>query len=106
MPRDEIQPHIHPRLSIIAVTCCSDFSVAVVDTSAMKTFIIDHGLVEIPDWVNGLAQDADGTWWGYSCEPLAHESGWYENEVGQSVALNKGSPDSAWKQHIYKIVNK
>ena len=42
---------------------------------------------EIPDWVCWIAQDADGTWWGYEVEPnLAHLS-WYENEVGNSVRL-------------------
>jgi hypothetical protein len=34
-----------------------------------------------------IAQDADGTWWGYQVEPnLSHQS-WYENEVGHIVRL-------------------
>ena len=43
--------------------------------------------LEIPHWVNWLAQDADGTWWGYQVEPLQNHSGWYENEVGQIIKL-------------------
>ena len=39
--------------------------------------------VEVPAWVRWLAQDSDGTWWGYSVEPLRNDNGWYENEVGR-----------------------
>jgi hypothetical protein len=58
------------------------------------------------EWARWIAQDADGTWWAYEHEPNMSDHGWYENEVGRSVALKKGSPDSAWKQHIYKIIKK
>jgi len=30
----------------------------------------------IPEWVYWLAQDADGTWWGYEVEPHQHHQGW------------------------------
>ncbi len=46
----------------------------------------------IPAGVCWLAQDSDGAWWGYSSEPLRHDSGWYENEVGRYVRLGHGDP--------------
>lgn len=45
----------------------------------------------LPDWVKWLAQDADGSWWGYEVEPLQHFSGWYENEVGQYIRIEQGA---------------
>jgi hypothetical protein len=56
----------------------------------------------IPDWVNWLAQDADGTWWGYEVEPLQHFSGWYENEVGQCILLGKGEANRRWQDTLRK----
>jgi len=37
-----------------------------------------------------IAQDADGTWWGYEVELNRSDKSWYENEVGNSVRLGKG----------------
>lgn len=31
---------------------------------------------DIPEWVQWLAQDADGTWWGYEVEPHQYHQGW------------------------------
>jgi hypothetical protein len=47
---------------------------------------------QIPAWVRWIAQDSNGAWWGYSTEPLRHDSGWYENEVGRYVYLGTGRP--------------
>ena len=44
---------------------------------------------KIPEWVNWIAQDADGAWWGYQVETLEYHCGWYENEVGRSRRLAK-----------------
>ena len=49
-----------------------------------------------PDWVTWLAQDADGCWWGYEVQPLPHDTGWYENEVGRSVRLCRSIPNNNW----------
>ncbi|HEY5602874.1 MAG TPA: hypothetical protein VIM41_07200 [Gammaproteobacteria bacterium] len=38
--------------------------------------------VDLPDWARWVAQDADGVWRGYACEPLQRDHGWYENEIG------------------------
>ena len=45
----------------------------------------------LPDWVEWLAQDADGAWWGYEAEPNKQHNGWYENEVGRIVRLENFS---------------
>ena len=55
---------------------------------------------QLPAWVNWIAQDADGTWWGYEVEPLQHFSGWYENEVGQYIKLGKEAPNKNWQETL------
>jgi hypothetical protein len=47
----------------------------------------------MPEWVKWVAQDSSGAWWGYSVEPLRHDAGWYENEVGKCVRLGETRPD-------------
>ena len=56
-----------------------------------------------PDWVCWLAQEESGAWWGYEQEPLQHDSGWYENEIGRyiKVADEPGNPD--WRKTLRKI---
>ena len=56
-----------------------------------------------PAWVNWLAQDADGTWWGYEIEPLRHDTGWYENEIGQYIKLKKLTASSHWRQMCFPV---
>jgi hypothetical protein len=56
--------------------------------------------VEIPDWVAWLAQDKDGSWWGYSVEPHQHSTGWYENEVGEYIRLGGGEPNPDWQNSL------
>jgi hypothetical protein len=50
----------------------------------------------IPSWVRWIAQDADGAWWGYSVEPLQHDTGWYENEVGDRIRLGQDTANPDW----------
>lgn len=57
----------------------------------------------LPDWVCWLAQDADGTWWGYEVEPNQQHRGWYENEVGRSLRLLQGAPEMNWRQTVQKV---
>ncbi len=58
--------------------------------------------IDIPTWVNWIAQDASGIWWGYSVEPLRFDKGWYENEIGYSVRL--GQSDAAnWEDSSQKL---
>lgn len=56
-----------------------------------------------PDWVHWIAQDEDGRWWGYSIEPLQHDHGWYENEVGSYILVLKEEPNKQWKQSLQKV---
>ena len=57
--------------------------------------------VAIPAWVYWIAQDSSGVWWGYSVEPLRHDSGWYENEVGRYIRLGI-SPPVDWECSLKK----
>lgn len=54
---------------------------------------------ELPDWVNWLAQDSSGSWWGYSVEPLRNDTGWYENEIGQCTLLGHSLPEH-WEHSL------
>jgi hypothetical protein len=47
----------------------------------------DDNLDTVPSWVSWIAQDSDGSIWGYSVEPLRNDTGWYENEVGECLRL-------------------
>ncbi len=60
----------------------------------------------IPNWVNWVAQDADGAVWGYEVEPLQQHHGWYENEVGCSTKLADQAENNNWQQSIHKIMRK
>jgi hypothetical protein len=50
----------------------------------------------LPGWVVWLAQDADGSWWGYEVEPLQYHRGGYENELGRRIPLERGSSNPDW----------
>jgi hypothetical protein len=58
--------------------------------------------IKVPDWVRFIAQDADGSWWGYSVEPLQNHRGWYENELGEHVKLKQAAPSDSWPQRLYR----
>ena len=64
--------------------------------------MVDLPDIEIPDWVNWIAQDSNGVWWGYSVEPLRNDNGWYENEVGKYVRLGKDNSEG-WKESLSRI---
>lgn len=57
----------------------------------------------VPEWVNWIAQDSDGSWWGYQVEPLQNHRGWYENEVGNHVRLGATAPGPDWQTSLKKI---
>ena len=56
----------------------------------------------LPDWVNWLAQDADGACWGYEAEPNKQHNGWYENEVGRIVKLAHEAPPADWEATLVR----
>jgi hypothetical protein len=55
------------------------------------------------DWVAWLAQDADGSWWGYEVEPLQYHCGWYENEAGRRMGVGRGEPNNGWAGTLRKM---
>ena len=64
---------------------------------------LNHSLfATLPDWVNWLAQDADGAWWGYEVEPLQFHRGWYENEVGRYIKVMQSDLNNNWKNTLIK----
>jgi hypothetical protein len=66
--------------------------------------LIDHTKITLPEWVHWLAQDEDGSWWGYQVEPLQNHRGWYENEVGQHIKVPGFSGQSSnWQTSLTKI---
>jgi len=65
--------------------------------------LIDLDSLNIPDWVNWIAQDSSGAWWGYQVEPLQNHQGWYENEVGKIIQLLVTQPNPHWQSCLIKI---
>lgn len=59
---------------------------------------------KLPDWVQWLAQDADGSWWGFEAEPHQADKSWYENEVGRYLRLEAGEPNSKWQESLQRRV--
>lgn len=57
---------------------------------------------DLPEWVEWLAQDADGTWWAYEAEPNQQDRGWYENEVGRILRVGKTAPPEDWQTMLLK----
>lgn len=57
----------------------------------------------LPDWVQWIAQDANGCWWGYEAEPNQCHNGWYENEVGDSVLLERGVRNPGWIETLSRV---
>jgi len=58
---------------------------------------------EFPEWVCWVAQDADGSWWGFQVEPNQSHQSWYENEVGLSICLDKESVNPNWVESLKQI---
>lgn len=58
---------------------------------------------ELPEWVGWIAQDADGTWWGFEATPNEQHNGWYENEVGRYVRLQQEAPNDNWQSSLRRI---
>ena len=65
--------------------------------------MIDLDSLIIPNWVHWIAQDENGTWWGYQVEPLQQHNGWYENEVGKHIKLAETDINPHWQSTLKKI---
>jgi len=66
----------------------------------------DLSEINVPEWVRYIAQDSDGTWWGYSVEPLENHRGWYENELGRNIKLMKSEPVDHWRQCLFSYIKR
>lgn len=63
----------------------------------------DQNKLNAPTWVNWIAQDEDGCWWGYEVEPQEYEYGWYENELGRRIRLKKHQGNPHWRATLTKL---
>lgn len=54
----------------------------------------------LPPWIQWLAQDEDGAWWGFEVEPLLADHGWYENEVGRYLKLGSEEANPQWRNSL------
>lgn len=58
---------------------------------------------DAPAWVSWIAQDPDGSWWGFEAEPMAADYGWYENETGRYVRLAPGPCNPDWRHTLRRV---
>lgn len=56
----------------------------------MKITTIDGKSYELPNWVNWLAQDESGVWYGYKIKPEAHVTCWLQDMA--SVMITRVHP--------------
>lgn len=59
--------------------------------------------LDYPDWVAYIAQDADGSWWGFEHEPNQYHAGWYENELGRRIKLRSADKNPCWKTTLVAV---
>jgi hypothetical protein len=65
--------------------------------------VLNPDFSQCPDWVRWVAQDADGSWWGFEHEPHQADASWYENEVGRQLKLGRSGPNPDWKETLKNI---
>jgi len=61
--------------------------------------------ITLPTWIHWLAQDADGTWWGFEVEPNQSHQGWYENELGRYLKLATTAPNPHWQTSLTPVID-
>ena len=61
--------------------------------------------VEILDWINWIAQDEDGGWYGYEEEPTLRAKFWNTaNVVDDTIQLAHCSPPKDFTRELYEII--
>lgn len=55
---------------------------------------------KLPAWINWIAQDKNGSVWGFEAEPHRHDNGWYENEIGRYVILFEAETSDLWANSL------
>jgi hypothetical protein len=85
---------------------CMRTSVAITNSRMLAAVMAESTpLFEVPEWVNWIAQDSSGFWWGYSVEPLRNDNSWYENEVGECIRLGR-TASQGWKQSLQLVARR
>ena len=56
--------------------------------------------MQIPDWVNWMAADANGAVWGYGTKPKKCDGYWADG--GESQQLYQNKPPENWKDELYE----
>ncbi len=62
--------------------------------------------VEIPDWVNWIAQDGDGEWYGYDEEPFSQYvmGRYYWGTAKEMIFLAVDFPPKNAIEELYEII--
>jgi len=60
---------------------------------------------DIPDWVEYIAQDANGVWHGYNLEPYAYEDQWQRLDLnmfsgGKFIRIGRTHDCENWKHSL------
>lgn len=63
---------------------------------------------EVPDWVQYIAQDFDGIWFGYDTKPETLKVQWgmendgFPNVFGKCILLERGMQNVNWRSTLEK----
>lgn len=66
------------------------------ETSYLNTQSIERA-------INWVAQDQNGEWWGFQCEPQTNETGWSYTEDSLKLKLKREDPNLNWRDTLYKV---
>lgn len=59
---------------------------------------------DIPVWVEWIAQNSDGNWYGYQCKPRIGRHRYLpENGYSAFVWIAKGDQNVEWKETLEKV---
>lgn len=53
--------------------------------------------------INWVAQDPDGTWWGFENKPFPTVQGWSESGRGRQIKLKQEPPNTDWRSTRHKV---
>jgi len=57
--------------------------------------------IQIPDWANWIAQDADGEWVAHASEPSVGYSCW--NSMRKYQVIAAGKPPADWTKTLQRV---
>jgi hypothetical protein len=53
--------------------------------------------------IRWVAQDADGTWWGFEYEPSRTEHGWQDTDGRPAIRLKRGPAEPQWRASLRRV---